>query len=126
MFNPNLLQQRVTVLDNVSGTGVSKGVACNGHKKLVVQAVGNATATFDIEATTQEVDANNITIADNAATWAPLLLTNLASGATAANISDQNIYSVDVGGLSRVCANVSSFTAGATDPKGLTVIFTLD
>jgi hypothetical protein len=126
MFNPNLLQQRVAILDNASGAGASKGVACNGHRKLTVQAVGGATATFAIEATTQEVDAKNIAITDDAATWAPLLLTNLASGATAANISDQNIYSVDVGGLSRVRVNVSSFTAGSTDPKGLTVIFVLE
>jgi hypothetical protein len=126
MFNPNLLQQRVTVLDNASGKGASKGVACNGHKRLVVQAVGGATATFTIEATAQEVDSKNITITDDAATWAPLLLTNLASGATAASVSDQKIYSVDVGGLSRVRVNVSSFTAGLTDPTGLTVIFVLE
>ena len=124
MYNPNLFQYESVVVNNGSGAGTSKSAPCNGHKKLLIEATGSATATFTVEATAQEVGSDRNPIPDDVATWVPLQLTNVSTGAAATSIADKNLYSADVSGLIRARANISSFTAGATDPKGITVTFT--
>lgn len=103
-----------SVKEPVAKNGISESFKNNGFSNLTLEVSGATNINLTIEGCVNILNAKDTALQDSECQWTPLVALDNKNFAICENIESNGIYSISIGGVSRVRIKITSISGAAT------------